>query len=274
MIKHSHKEEVITPDSLDDLRSMNAHLERRLEHHSVQLSAAHIEVDTLAQAISHDLRSPLQIIEGFAELLTKHSSQSLDEKGQHYLQRINTAAVQIGKMIDEILALSRMSRSEMHVVPVDLESLVRKVAHDYDAKKGERRVIWLIGRLPTVQADPTLLRKVISSLVSNALKFTRSREVARIQIGVKGRDGEMEFFVRDNGASFSIRNRERMFDTVPERNPASELKCGALKLAFIQRIIQRHGGHMSAETVADGGATFYFSLPGDLPEPHPRPKKA
>lgn len=257
-----------------DLRLQNAELERRLEHGDAQVSAAQTEMDALAHALSHDLRSPLQIIDGFAGLMRKHSGQHLDEKGLHYLQRITTAAAQIGLIMDEILELSRMSRSELRVASVDLEALVRRVARDLDGTKGDRRIIWLIGRLPTVPADPALLRKALTSLLSNALKFTRSREVARIQIGVQAGAGELAFFVRDNGTSFAFRNRERMFDAAPDADPASAPKSGAIKLAYVQRIIQRHGGRMWTEAVPDGGATFYFSLPGDLAEIQPRTRLA
>lgn len=255
----------------EELRRLNARLERRIERCAAEVTAAQDEMGALAQSISHDLRSPLHIIGGFVELLARHSAKDLDEKGRHYLQRIATATAQIGQMIAEVLALSQMSVCEMHLVPTDLDALVRKIVHELDADKGERRVIWLIGRLPTVQADPTLLRQAISSLASNALRFTRTREVARIQIGVQAGEGEMVFFVRDNGASFDIKHRERMFNPVPRQQPPAEAKGGAIRLAYVQRIIQRHGGRLWTEAVPDGGATFYFSIPGDLEEAPCRP---
>jgi light-regulated signal transduction histidine kinase (bacteriophytochrome) len=254
------------PQAVEELRRQNAELERRIGRHAEDLAAAQDEIGTLASSISHDLRSPLLVIGGFVELLSKHSAGSLDEKGRHYLERIATATGQIGQMMDEVLALSRMSVCEMHFVPTDLEPLVRKVVHELDADKGERRVIWLIGRLPTVLADPNLLRQAISSLVSNALRFTRTREVARIQIGMRSGERGMVFFVRDNGASFDIKHRERMFNALPRQPPSAGSKGCAIKLAHVQRIIQRHGGRLWTETVPDGGATFSFSLPGDLEE--------
>jgi len=253
--------------AVEELRRLNAGLERRIERCAAEVTAAQDEMGSLAQSICHDLRSPLHVIGGFAELLAKHSSKDLDEKGRHYLQRISTATTQIGQMITEVLALSQVSACEMHLVPTDLDLLVRKIVHELDAGKGERRVIWLIGRLPTVQADPTLLRQAILSLASNALRFTRAREVARIQIGVRPGDGELVFFVRDNGASYDMKHRERMFNSAPRKDPPAEPSSGAIRLSHVQRIIQRHGGRLWTEAVPDGGATFYFSLPGDLAEP-------
>ncbi len=251
---------------LDALGRRNKELEQLLEAKEIELTAARDGIDTLAHSISHDLRSPLHIIGGFGELLAKQSARGLDEKGRRFLGRITTATVQIGGMIDEILELSRMSRCEMHCTPIDLEPLVRKAVHDLDAEKGGRRVIWIIGDLPTVCADPTMLGEAIASLASNAFKHTFSREVARIQIGMQEAEGELRFFVRDNGASADIKQRERLFDVDPGRLPSSSPNMGTSRLAYVQRILQRHGGRVWAEAQADGGATFYFALPASRAE--------
>ena len=248
----------------DELCRRIAELERRVARQAWELAGAREELDTLAQSMSHDLRSPLNVIGGFVELLARDSGKALGEKGRHYLKRISTAAEQMGHMIDEVVALSRMSLCEIHLAPTDLAPLVRKVVHALDAEKGDRRVIWLIGRLPTVTADASLIRQAISSLASNAFRFTRAREVARIQIGVQESGGELVFFVRDNGASFDMRHRRMLFDPAPRPHAASAPRGGAIRLAHVQRIIERHGGRLWTEAVPDGGATFYFSLPGEL----------
>ena len=269
MINQIETEKSVTQPTDAERRNAGDRLTRLMERYAVELDAAKAEMDTFAHSISHDLRSPLTVIGGFAELLTKHSGKDLDEKGRHYLKRITTAALQTARMIDEIFALSLMSRSEMRCVRVDLEALVTKVVHDLDASKGDRRVIWLVGRLGPVQADPTLLRRAIASLASNALSFTRSREVARIQIGmldVHDGDNESTFFVRDNGACKSIKRRERIFGSFEGIHSPSPAEGSAIELAYLQRIFQRHGGRMWMEPVSDGGATFYFSLPGGCAE--------
>jgi light-regulated signal transduction histidine kinase (bacteriophytochrome) len=249
-----------------DLRRRNAVLEQRVEELGAQLRSAQAETDLLAQAISHDLRSPITVIGGFTELLAKHSGKALDEKGTHYLDMISESTCRIGKMLDEILALSRMSQSEMHVVPIDLEALVRRVVQDLDAAKGDRRVEWMIGSLPTVHADPTILRQAITKFAGNALKFTRSRDVARIRIGVQGTDPELIFSVRDNASGFDIKQRERMFGLYKNLESPAAPGASTMGLAYVQRIIQRHGGRAWAEADPDGGATFYFSLPNHTPE--------
>jgi chemotaxis family two-component system sensor kinase Cph1 len=269
MIKHIEIEAPVTHPIDDDeptageLRRQNAALVHRIERDTAQLRAAEAELDLLAHWIAHDLRSPLTVVGGFAELLKKHSGGQLDEKGAHYLQTIVNSTAQIGQMLDDILALSRMSRSEMHLVHIDVEALVKRVVRDLDATKGDRRVVWLIERLPTVQADPTLLRQALASLGSNALRFTRSCEVARIHIGFRPGDRELIFFVRDNAAGFDIGHRERMFGAFQGPESIHASNGSAIGLSYVQRIIQRHGGRTWVEAAPEGGATFFFSLPMD-----------
>ena len=256
----------------DEIRRLNERIAWLDERHAIELSSAHAEMDSFAHSITHDLRSPLTVITGFVDLLVKQSDKALDEKSRHYLDRISSSAGEMARMLDEILALSRMSRSEMHFVRVDLETLVKKIAQDLDATKGDRRVIWLIGRLPTIEADPTLIRQAITGLMENAFKFTKTKEVARIQIGVSGDDNELVFFVRDNGAGLDIKHRERLFGSFQRPNSSSNLDGSAIGLTFIQRIVQRHGGRTWTDAVPDGGAIFYFSLPGHSAKPCFRPE--
>jgi light-regulated signal transduction histidine kinase (bacteriophytochrome) len=251
----------------------NAHLLRGNERLSIELGAAHAEMDNLAHTISHDLRSPLTVISGFADLLTKHAGKGMDKKSLHYLDLIKTSTAQAGRMLDEILALSRMGQSEMHVVPVDFGAMVDRVVKDLDVSKGEQRVVWLVGHLPTVNADPTLLRQAITSLLFNALKFTRSREVARIQVGVQDGDHERIFSVRDNGAGLDLKLRKRMFSAFPRTQFSPEKETSTIGWTYVQRIIQRHGGRMWMEAVPDGGVIFYFSIPDDQTEPEFRSER-
>jgi len=244
-----------------EVSRLRAQLAQNEERHAIELNAARAELDTLAYTISHDLRSPLTVTSGFAAILSTHSGKDLDEKGRHYLDRITQSADHIGRMMDDILALSRMSRSEMHPVRIDLDFLVKKLVRELDASKGDRRVIWLVGPLPSVTADPPLLRQAISSLISNALKFTLSREVARIQIGAHAGYNEIIFFVRDNGTGANTKHRERMFGMDQRPNSPPEPMGGAIGFSYLHRIIQRHGGRTWTETGPDGGATFNFSLP-------------
>jgi light-regulated signal transduction histidine kinase (bacteriophytochrome) len=250
----------------------NATLASCIERQASELRLAHAEMDAFTRSISHDLRSPLTVIGGFAELLTKNSSKVLDTKGRHYLSRITSSASDMGRMLDEFHAFSRMSRSEMHMVPIDLKALANKVTQGLDAEKGGRRVVWVVGRLPTIEVDPTLLREAITRLASNALKFTRSRKIARIRIGARRAGRDLVFFVRDNGAHQDIKSRERSFGSHDRQNSSSKWSGSPIELAYVQRIIQRHGGRTWAEAVPSGGATFYFSLPVGRAKPRLRPK--
>jgi light-regulated signal transduction histidine kinase (bacteriophytochrome) len=254
-----------------DLRRRNAMLEQRIEDLGVQLKTAQAETDLLSQAISHDLRSPITVINGFTELLAKHSGRDLDAKGRHYLDMISGSTANIAKMLDEILALSRMSQAEIHFVPIDLDALVRRVVHELDAAKGDRRVDWVIGSLPRVHADPTILRQALINFAANALKFTQSREVARIEIGVQESGSELIFSFRDNASGFGIKQRERMFGLFNSLNSPAAPGGSTVGLTYVQRIIQRHGGRTWSESEPDGGATFYFSLPNHPPESAFRP---
>jgi signal transduction histidine kinase len=271
-----HLEAPAQADQAQDgqLHRVNDMLARRTEQHAIELDAAHAEMDELARTISHDLRSPLTVIGGFTDLLIAHFSKNLDEKGRHYLDLIKSSTINASQMLDEIFAISRVSRSEIQRSRVDLGEMVGRAVQDLEATKGDRRVIWLVGGgFPSVQADPVLIQRVIKSLLANALIFTRAREVARIQVGVRHGNHEVILFVRDNGSGVDLKHRERMFASFQHRK-SSAVEGGAVGLAHVQRIIQRHGGRMWTEAVPDGGAIFYFSLPNDAMEPEFRSERA
>jgi light-regulated signal transduction histidine kinase (bacteriophytochrome) len=274
MTRHPEPSATEKPLQEVELQRANTLLTRRIERHSIELAAAHAEMDELAQTISHDLRSPLTVIGGFTDLLIAHFSKSLDEKGRHYLELIKSQTITAAQMLDEILAISRMSRSEIQRSRVDMGAVVDRVVHDLEVTKGDRRVIWLIGRLPSVEADPTLIQQVIKSLAANALHFTLGREVARIQVGAQDGDHEVILFVRDNGTGVDLKHRERLFASLQHRPSFPAVEGGAIGLAHTQRIIQRHGGRMWTEAVPDGGAIFYLSLPKDGTEPEFRSERA
>jgi chemotaxis family two-component system sensor kinase Cph1 len=260
MIKHIEKDESSQAD-IEELGRSNSQLAHHVERLTSQLDLERAEMDRLTHSLSHDLRAPIHIITGFADLLAPYSGRVLDEKGKHYLDRISTASAQLANMMDEILALSRMTRTRLSFASVDLGRVVARLVSDFDSAKGERKINWIVGRLPTVQADPDLLLEVVTALLSNAVKFTAAREVARIQVGSSASDEEVTFYVRDNGSNVNVRHRERMFDESPSQQDTADAKIGMLKLAYIQRIIQRHGGRMWTEALPGDGVTFHFSLP-------------
>ena len=233
----------------------------RLSERTTQLEHTLKELESFSYSVSHDLRSPLRHISGFIELLQKHSAASLDEKGLRYTNIILEEARRMGILIDDLLAFSRFSRTEMHRTEVNLAQLVREVITDFEQELRDRNVTWHIQPLPPVQADRSMLRLVMSNLISNALKFSRGQSQTRIEIGSKQGQDEIVFFVCDNGTGFDMQYADQLFGVFQRLHKVTEFEGTGIGLATVRRIIQRHGGRTWAESIEGQGATFYFTFP-------------
>jgi PAS domain S-box-containing protein len=236
-------------------------LNQDLQHRTVELEATNKELEAFSYSVSHDLRAPLRHIDGFVGLFQKHVGDKLDEKGRRYLTTISTAAKQMGTLIDDLLVFSRMGRAEVHQTRVHLGSLVKEVQRSLSAETKGRTIEWKVDALPDVQADPAMLRQVLVNLLANAVKYTRPRERAEIEIGCVANDSEVVVLVRDNGVGFDMEYVHKLFGVFQRLHSASEFEGTGIGLANVRRIIHRHGGRTWAEGTVGGGATFYFSLP-------------
>jgi len=245
----------------DQATATHRDLEQRLAARTAELVALREEADQFAHWVTHELRGPLMHIGGFADLLQEHAGARLDDKGRQYLRTVINSTDQLGRLLGEILAYSRLSRVEMQPGPVDLGALIEKVKHELDGAKGDRQVVCQVEIMPNVTADAPLLRQAVTKLMANALKFTKPRSEARIQIGTLQQGPETVVFFRDNGVGFEPAQQDKLFGVFQRLHAAADFPGSGLGLASVRRIIQRHGGRTWAEGRPGEGATFYFSLP-------------
>jgi signal transduction histidine kinase len=242
----------------EEIRKLNQELGNR----AAELEAANAELESFAYSVSHDLRAPLRHMVGYSELLQRQASSLLDEKSQRFIRTILDSAKRMGSLIDDLLAFSRIGRAETKKTKVDLDQLVGEVVAEIRQDSKDRDIAWKIGALPVCYGDRSMLRLVVVNLVSNAVKFTRMRERAEIEIGCVDRnEKEVEVFVRDNGAGFDMQYANKLFGVFQRLHLPEQFEGTGIGLATVQRIIHRHGGQVRGEGAVDQGAAFYFSLP-------------
>ncbi|HVU15217.1 MAG TPA: ATP-binding protein [Phototrophicaceae bacterium] len=231
-----------------------------LEEQTVHLTAANKELEAFSYSVSHDLRTPLRAIDGFSLALLEDYEAILDDTGRDYLRRIRTESQRMGQLIDDLIGLSRFSRAEMLLKPVDLSAIVREIAVELEAKEPNRVVEFVIQNDVQACADERLMRVALENLIGNAWKYTSKRPVARIEFGWKNENGLIEYFVRDNGVGFNMAYVDKLFGAFQRLHAMDEFVGTGIGLAIVQRIMHRHGGKARAEAVVNEGATFYFTI--------------
>lgn len=242
------------------LQRSNAELEQRVKERTAQLASANKELEAFSYSVSHNLRAPLRSIDGFSQMLFEDYLDKLDEQGKDYLQRVRVGSQRMAQLIDDVLSLLRITRSEIHRERVDLSILAKKVASELQKTRPERQVEFVIQEGLVADGDAQLLREALEKLLGNAWKFTRNQPSAIIGFGTTQHDGRSAYFVRDNGVGFDMAYADKLFGAFQRLHTRTEFEGTGIGLATVQRIIHRHGGRVWAESSVGQGATFYFTL--------------
>ncbi len=244
-----------------EIEERMAQLERDRQEQARRFALASKEMESFSYSVSHDLRSPLRVIDGFANIILEDYGPKLDELGREHVKRIAAAASRMNSMIDALLAMSRRTGRELDVEPVDLSRAARELADELRASDLGRSVEFRIGPDIRTQGDPVLLRLVLQNLLGNAFKFSAHVPQALVEFGHQVVSGEDVFYVRDNGAGFDMRFAERLFGLFQRLHSQNEFPGTGVGLATVQRIVRKHGGRVWAESEPGRGACFYFTIP-------------
>lgn len=242
------------------LLSMNKNLEQRVAFRTAQLAAMNTELESFAYSVSHDLRAPLVRIDGFSQLLIDSFSDQLNDEGKHFVSRIRSSVLQMSQLIDDLLQLSRVTRSEMNFSTVDLTKLAHHISDSLMELEPERKATFVIQKDLTAAGDMRLLKLALENLFNNAWKFTQKKSNTRIEFGYQNSRPEPYFYIRDNGAGFNNSYVNKLFSPFQRLHTESDFPGTGIGLATVKRIVHRHGGQVWADGEVNKGATFYFTL--------------
>ncbi len=251
----------------DELHQSNESLEARVRERTTELEAANQELESFAFFVSHELRAPLRAIEGFSSILREDFAASTSEEGKRMFTAIERNTARMGRLIEDLLRFSRLTREPVLKQTFDMVGLVRSALAELRPQWEPRQVEIVVGELPPAMGDESLLKQVLLNLLNNALKFTRPRDRARLEIGSQHVDGECVYFFRDNGIGFDMSQADRLFNAFERLHTDAQFEGSGIGLEIVQNIIRRHGGRVWAESALDQGATFFFVLTSKVSPP-------
>ncbi len=242
------------------IHELNAELEKRVIERTAQLEAANKELEAFSYSVSHDLRAPLRAVNGFSMMLAEEMAQELSSSQQRYLRLIQENVHRMNQLIEDLLAFSRLGRQPLRKQRVDINALLQDVLKEMQADFSGRQIDFALADLPSCEADSALMRVVFTNLIANALKYSRTRTAAQIEIGWQKREQDQVYFIRDNGVGFDMQYADKLFGVFQRLHRQDEFEGTGVGLATVQRILHRHGGRIWAEAEIDQGATFYFTV--------------
>jgi PAS domain S-box-containing protein len=244
----------------EQIQKLNLELERRVEARTAELTATNRELEAFTYSVAHDLRAPLRHIDAFSKILREEFGAQLPPDARQYLDNIRQGSQRMNLLVDDLLNLARVGRQELKCLPIPLGRLVKDVVADLQQETQGRQIEWRLQPLPAVECDPGLMKLVFANLISNAVKYTRTRPVANIEVGCLQSNGAVTIFVRDNGVGFNMKYANKLFGVFQRLHRAEEFEGTGVGLATVERIIRKHGGCVWAEGAVDKGAVFYFSF--------------
>jgi signal transduction histidine kinase len=244
----------------DEIRRLNAELEKRVDQRTAELVDTNRELESFTYSVSHDLRAPLRHMDGYAQLLEEEYGAKLPEEGRDFTHRIRQASQNMGRLVDDLLNLSRVGKKELACQQVELRPLIQDIVKELNEEAPQRRINWKIDALPSVECDAGLMKLAFTNLLANSVKYTRGREEARIEVGQMADNSEPVFFVRDNGVGFNMKYVSKLFGVFQRLHRSEEFEGTGVGLATVARVVHKHGGRVWAEGKIGEGATFYLTL--------------